>query len=1222
MGLKPISRRLPATSHLLILFIVLCYEPTYPYACNQSYGHIHTRLCTLEYIRTRHMLNLLEHGSIVALANVSKIRFWAVCLSRPLSLRIVGIMLIIVLVNYVLDFLALIFKARMCIPMVRCVVDLAAVLVFTFTFSMVKACIINYTFLGMLLLLCGDIEINPGPNCDVTLTIYHVNVRSLRNKVDLVSSHADKYDVVAFTESKLDQTIKTEDITIPGYHKESVFRKDKTISSGGICVQLGSRVLGERLALFEEDELELLWLKVSLRSKTFIIGTVYRNPALPVAYWENLQNNIARVVDAYGSQHVIVIGDLNEDLLKPSNHHLVDIIDTFAFEQLITDPTRITEHSATLLDPFICGAATSTHVKSCRVLSSYCSDHCPILCTLGLGKIPVTSYKRRVWLFNNADWNRYLDKLNEIDWESILNGNDINTIIEKVTAAIISCAESAIPSKVVRTSNRDKYWITPYIKSQIHLRDKLFRKSRQTKHPDELKSFRSQRNLVVKLIREAKNNYQQNLVNKMRDCKFSDKQWWKLMKTVIDPDGNRESIPPLRAANKPDVAYTDEEKAEMLNEYFADVCNIDDQNLSLPKINLPDETLTSFNVTLQDVSDVFKAIDLNKAYGCDEIGPRLLHNGARALIPVYFKLFRLIVEYKKYPSLWKKSNTVGLFKKGDRHLPSNYRPISLLCLGGKLFEKILYKNVYNHVRTKISPLQSGFLPGHSTTMQLLEIYHLLMEHLDRHEEIAVTFFDISKAFDKVSHKALLHKLEKYGITGDALALISSYLEDRVQRVVINGKTSSWKQILAGVPQGSILGPLFFLLFINDIVDTIENNIRLFADDTSLFKFLTNVLNEIESLQSDINKLTEWANVWYVTFNEVKTKLLRMSNRRPPSDINLNMNGHQLALVHDHKHLGITIDNTGSWTPHIADLVKRTSRKVGILRNLKYKINRKSLEMLYTSYVRSIFDYCDIVWDNLPNYLTIRIEKVQIESLRIISGLTVSCSNKQLYKETGFRPLSERRKIHRLIMFYKILHEETPDFLRQLLPERYQERHGYATRHRENFVHYLCRTESFAQTFYPKTLKDWEKLPLEIREKTTLNQFKNAITVYFPINPVPPWYYTGQRQTNILLCKLRNNCSALNHHLYVNHVIANPYCFMCTRREIEDNNHYLFVCPRYAQIRRHLFESITNVFREQNVPINYPITIELLLFGQEAFNIEANCEISRFVQNFILNSRRF
>ena len=1081
---------------------------------------------------------------------------------------------------------------------------------------------VYHYIIPLLLILCGDIELNPGPNIvmNENLSIYHINVRSLRNKVDIVSTHAGNYDIVAITEAKLDRTIPTKLITLSGFSEDSVYRRDNTINSGGICVQLSHKVHGARLLNFEEEELEILWLKITAHDKTLILGTVYRNPALSVAYWDKLHANISRVVDFYGSQSIVILGDLNEDLLNPRLHHLQDIIDTFALEQQISEPTRTTEHSATLLDPIIC--SPSLGVNGSQVLVPYCSDHCPVACYIKLEKPKTRSFKRRVWLFDRANWEYYRLLLSDINWNEIFESDCINTIVSEVTTCILECAGKAIPSKTIKYTNKDKPWINQDIKRQIQHRDTLYKKARKSGRAKHYDDFKKQRNKVVHLVRNAKKTYQQQIVNKMSEQRFSDKNWWRLMKTVINPDGGREWIPPLKYSNSDEMAFNDIEKAELLNQYFISVNKTDDENAIFPEVPLVEETLSNFQITIQDVHDAFKLIDVSKAYGCDDVNPRFLSNATETLVTVYFNIYTRCIDKHDYPTLWKQSSAVPIFKKGDKQLPSNYRPISLLSIGGKVFERIIHKKLYNHVRLHITPYQSGFLPGHSTTTQLLEIYHNIMQKLDNQEELVFTFFDISKAFDKVSHKALLHKLQTIGITGDALKLIENYLSGRKQKVVINGSSSSWKEIKDGVPQGSILGPLLFLIFINDIVQNIASDIRLFADDTSLYNFLNYLNDNIETIQHDINNLSEWAKKWFVKFNEEKTKLMVISRKLAPTDINLTMNNIPLSHTTTHKHLGLTLDNNGTWNQHISDIVQKANKKVGIMRNLKYTLNRKSLELLYKAYVRPVLEYADIVWDGIPEYLVERIEKVQIESLRIISGLTISCSLQNIYRETGFRPLSERRKEHRIIMMYKILNGHCPNYLLELIPPRLADRHDYPTRRRDNIIDFYCRTEAFARSFFPTTLKDWNALPVEVKQLPTLSIFKLEIRKrYFNTTIVPHWYYIGKRNVSVILCRMRNKCSALNYHLYINHVIDSPTCLNCDTNQNENVEHFFFDCMKYINIRHVFLDSLHHTMYNNNTP-DYPISPHALLFGVDGFDETTNSRIVNATLNYINSSRRF
>ena len=265
-------------------------------------------------------------------------------------------------------------------------------------------------------------------------------------------------------------------------------------------------------------------------------------------------------------------------------------------------------------------------------------------------------------------------------------------------------------------------------------------------------------------------------------------------------------------------------------------------------------------------------------------------------------------------------------------------------------------------------MQSGFIPGDSTVNQLTFLYNTFCQALDSGKEVRAVFCDISKAFDRVWHVGLLHKLKAAGITGEVLDWFKHYLSDRKQRVVIPGAVSDWVFIRAGVPQGSILGPLLFLLYINDIVNDIGSNIRLFADDTSLYIVVDDPITAANCLNTDLEKISRWAATWLVSFNPAKTESLLISRKlNRPQHPALSMQNHQINEVDSHKHLGIYLSNDCTWHEHVNYIKEKAWFRINVMRKLKFKLDRNSLEIIYTAFIRPLLEYGDVIWDNCTEY---------------------------------------------------------------------------------------------------------------------------------------------------------------------------------------------------------------------------------------------------------------
>ena len=527
-------------------------------------------------------------------------------------------------------------------------------------------------------------------------------------------------------------------------------------------------------------------------------------------------------------------------------------------------------------------------------------------------------------------------------------------------------------------------------------------------------------------------------------------------------------------------------------------------------------------------------------------------------------------------------------------------------------ERIVFKYVHNYFQTNnlIYKYQSGFLPGQSTVFQLIDIYNQICKAFDEHKSTCMVFCDISKAFDRVWHKGIIFKLRQFGVTGNILRWIQNYLSQRNQRVFIGNALSDQKIINAGVPQGSVLGPLLFLVYVNDIADSVLSTTRLFADDSSLAVSSNNPSYIETILNHDLEKISEWAKQWLVTFNPSKTEVVYFSlnNSQPPS---LSFNSTNLILVEDHKHLGVTLSFNGTWHKHISNLVSSANKILGSMQILKFKLKRQTLNQIYISYLRPILEYASIVWDNCAAYEKERLERIQYEAARVVTGLTRSVSIENLLKEVCWPSLSDRRNIQKYVLMFKQKHALLPEYLSDIFPVSVGDRTHYNLRNNEDFDVPNQRTEIYSRSVIPSSIYLWNNLDEDTKNLPTLRRFKTKISSNFTPLKVPTYYYCGERIYSVHQTRMRNNCSNLKNDLYQNHLIDNPTC-TCGAGP-EDTEHYFFKCPLFINHRVALF---------RNTRRFHPLSAQKLLFGIHTLTVGENEILFKEVHTYIKNTKRF
>ncbi|MCG8113323.1 MAG: reverse transcriptase family protein, partial [Candidatus Thiodiazotropha taylori] len=591
------------------------------------------------------------------------------------------------------------------------------------------------------------------------------------------------------------------------------------------------------------------------------------------------------------------------------------------------------------------------------------------------------------YLFDRGDYQSFSNDLANTDWDALVS-NNIDTYAENVTETITSLSDKHIPNKIVTFRKTDPPWLTTDLKKLLRKKKRLYDKYKKSNNPTDWESYKRYRNHVTTEIRKSKQLQIDKLSERLTCSETRPKDWWKTLKQFIKPN-QRNTIPPL---NKNGTIYSDDTaKVNALNDYFTDQTRLDDSTARLPQtMNLPNITLDSLTITVEEVESTLRSLPLGKAAGPDLINNRILKELSQPLSYPLRNLFNCSISHGKVPKLWKQANVSPIHKKDDPSEVSNYRPISLLSTVGKVLEKIVHKHLYNflHEHNAISTLQSGFVPGDSTVNQLVDIYNTFCKALDEGKEVRSVFCDISKAFDRVWHRGLLYKLQTVGITANLLSWFADYLNDRQQRVVIPGAQSTWTTINAGVPQGSILGPLLFILFINDIVEDINSSIRLFADDTSLYIIVDDPIQAAEQLNTDLEKVNRWAKQWLVTFNPGKSESMLFSRKHnKPYHPPVLMDQKQITEVTTHKHLGVVFTNDCTWQDHLEYIKTKAWSRINVMRKLKFQLDRKSLQSIYFSFIRPLLEYADVVWNNCTQFEANELEKNQNEAARIVTCAT-------------------------------------------------------------------------------------------------------------------------------------------------------------------------------------------------------------------------------------------
>eukprot|EP00732_Lithocolla_globosa_P000417 Lithocolla_globosa_v1_NODE_127_length_6020_cov_51.448114.p1 type:complete len:867 gc:universal NODE_127_length_6020_cov_51.448114:3658-1058(-) len=716
---------------------------------------------------------------------------------------------------------------------------------------------------------------------------------------------------------------------------------------------------------------------------------------------------------------------------------------------------------------------------------------------------------RKVWLYKKADFDGLRSVIKETNWDESFCSGEADKAANFFTQKMRLSMEKFIPSKQIVTNPKDQPWWNDECTFAHDGKCRAFKKFKVTQNSEDLKKKELAEKKASHVYKTAQEEYRADVEREIIDSKGDPKAWWSIIDRVT-AKGSHASIPVLeKTDNNGNIftADTNKDKAEMLNALFVEKATVKDEGVEVPEVpKCTIHSVSKVKFRVRTILRLLKQMKVKQATGPDNIPARVLKECAEVLAPILARLFQLSFDSGVFPSLWKIAHVVPVYKhKGESSDPSMYRPISLLSIVGKTMEKVINSTLRKHLFgfKLISHKQYGFRPKCSTVDLLTATTQRWINDMKDYKEIRLVALDISRAFDAVWHKGLLVKLKSYGIEGNLLRWLSNFLSDRSQCVILNGETSSRKRITAGVPQGSILSPTLFIVFIDDIVGTVENNLEMFADDTTLHKTVENSFLRCQvaySLQSDLDKIEKWANTWLVSYNATKTEVLTISRKKdvlafPPSrwhppyaaDLllhpTLTFFGERLREVTNIKLLGVTLTETLDWGKHIENVAKKGSKSMGILQRAKKYCDSESRAVLYKAFIRSKLEYCSPLW--IGGSGLDQLDRIQRRCCRILGF-----PHKTVVPSLNIQSLEHRRLVSGLCLYYRMWSNVAPPDVCSLLPLLSSKRHSPRFDRVPQRVVVTSNANYQQSSFVNHFTRVWNLLPSEIL--TTPKHCKNPL----------------------------------------------------------------------------------------------------------------------------------
>lgn len=817
------------------------------------------------------------------------------------------------------------------------------------------------------------------------LRIYTQNTRGLNSKIKTGTIHKTtllNHDIFALTETWLQSNVSSTELFNETYvtHRSDRILSDEVQTGGGVLVAIKNNIVANRLTAWEQEiPFENIWLKIQTNDSTKIyLNTIYLKSGFNSAHLKQYLDHITDIMlnrEPYSK--FIILGDFNMsniEWFRSGKCFTAIDFDGFSASNLLdtltcTDLSQFNgiKNSFNRILDLVLSNVELTVVRANEIITNEDDYHPSLIVTVHSANVKFMKVKKgRKLNYRKADYVSINTEIEQINWTEILNDQNIDIASENFYYIIMNIINKFVP---LTKRGVDNYplWFSPILINVINDKSHYRNLWKSTNNTTYKTLFEIKRKESKKLKQYLYYKYINNVESSIKSnpkCFFaytkSLKQSNKLPNTMFLRENVSDSI---------------EDTCNLFAEHFSSVYT---QTANAPTITCNNNCNNYFHISRIEIAKLIESFDGNKANSPDLI-PMIFYINTSKTISIPLEIiFNKAITSMTFPSKWKHSLISPIFKAGDKANIENYRPISIISAISKIFEKGIYLHIHNQTCNQISDMQHGFTTGKSTLSNLLEYNNYLAKNMVKGNQVDTIFTDMTKAFDRIDHSLLLEKLKRYDLEICLIKLIESFLRNRTQTVCVYGAKSQAINPLSSVPQGSILSPLLFALFINDLPNRISSNLLMYADDVKIFRKITN-MHEAQLLQNDINSLKEWCNENKLNLNTSKCYVMS-TTRKTHHNIHLfnyKIDNTPLMRVSTYKDLGVIFDSKLTFKEHINSIITKSFKILGFISRSLNRFRRiETYKTLYFTYVRGVLEYCSPVWTPHYDIHIYRIEKIQ------------------------------------------------------------------------------------------------------------------------------------------------------------------------------------------------------------------------------------------------------